>query len=245
MKNLATLDYWTDTFQDQNIKLNDNDIIKHWILKYLSFKDSESCIEIGCYPGKYLTIPGDFGVEVNGIDFIKKVSKLSDVFLKKGYNVGEFICEDFTENSIDKKFDYVMSFGFIEHFDDWELIVQNHCDLVDNDGFIIIEVPNFNGFFQKIPRFIFDYDDLKRHNLKSMNLYKWIDILETNGFDIITAEYFGGYNLWFDKEITNKKILFFKKGMIFLLKKLIRIIYSSIPNHKSFSNYLGVIAKRK
>jgi 2-polyprenyl-3-methyl-5-hydroxy-6-metoxy-1,4-benzoquinol methylase len=245
MKNLTTLDYWTNAFKDQKIELTNDDVIKQWVLKYLRFSDRESCIEIGCYPGRYLTILGDYGVELNGIDFIKNVTKLPVIFAKYGYNVGEFVCEDFINNSLCRKFDYVMSFGFIEHFDQWEIIIEKHCNLVNDHGYLIIEAPNFSGYFQKIPRFIFDYDDLKRHNLKSMDLEKWTRILERNGFEIITAEYFGEYNLWFDKKITNKYILFFKKIIIFLLNKTKNKVYPNTKDHKSFSSYFGVIAKRK
>lgn len=244
MKNLATLDYWSNTFQNQSIKLNDNDVIKLWILKYLKFDKNESCIEIGCYPGKYLTIAGDYGVQINGVDFIEDVIKLPAIFSEKGYNTGAFICEDFTKSTINRKFNYVMSFGFIEHFDKWETILEKHCELVSKDGYLIIEAPNFKGFFQKTPRFIFDYPDLKRHNLNSMDLNKWVDILEANGFEIITAEYFGNYRLWFDRSYNNKIILFFRKLVLFFLKCLKKIIYPKNINHKSFSSYMGVIAKK-
>lgn len=245
MKNLATLNYWTNIFLNKSIKLNEDDVIRLWVLKYLKFDKNKTCIEVGCYPGKYLTIPGNFGVEVNGIDFIEDVVKLPAVFTENGYNTGLFICEDFTKNTLTRKFNYVMSFGFIEHFDKWENIIEKHCELVSNDGYLIIEAPNFKGFFQMVPRFIFDYSDLKRHNLDSMNLNKWVSILEANGFEIVTAEYFGNYGLWFDRSITNKSVLYFRKALVFFLKYLKNIIHSKEENHKSFSSYMGVIARKK
>lgn len=245
MKNLATLDYWSSTFQNHGIKLKENDEIKLWLSKYLKFSNFETCIEIGCFPGKYLTIPGEYGVEINGIDFIKDVANLSEVFSKQGYNVGSFICEDFTKNSINKKFDYVMSFGFIEHFDKWETIMDKHFHLVADNGYLILEAPNFKGLFQRIPRMIFDYSDYKRHNLESMNLKKWIAILEKNGFEVTTAEYFGKYELWFDNDNKNKRFLFFRKIVVALLKRTRKIFYPKISDHKSFSCYMGVIARKK
>lgn len=245
MKNLATLDYWNKTFKNHSPVLTDNDKIKLWMLEYLKFDETQSCIEIGCYPGKYLTIPGYFGVQLNGIDFIEDVFKLPIVFLENGYNVGVFLCEDFTKNTIDRKFDYVMSFGFIEHFDKWDIIINQHLKLVADNGYVILEAPNFKGLFQRIPRFVFDYSDLKRHNLNSMNMKKWLAILEENGFEIITAEYFGEYELWFDKNSNNKIVLFFRKVIVNLLNYLKKNLYPKIKNHESFSCYMGIIARKK
>lgn len=244
MKNLATLDYWNKSFKNHNILLRDNDPIKLWMLLNLTFDKSKSCIEIGCFPGKYLTVPGGFGTELNGIDFIEEVRTLTSVFSENGYRVGKFICEDFTKNTINNTFDYVMSFGFMEHFDQWEIILDKHIELVSNNGYLILEVPNFKGFFQFLPRFIFDNSDFKRHNLESMNLNKWISILEQNNFEIVTAEYFGGYQLWFDKKIRNKKIQLFRDFFVKCLNKLLKIIYPKKKNHPAFSSYVGIIAKK-
>jgi len=46
------------------------------------------------------------------------------------------------------KFDIVASFGFIEHFTNWVEILESHISLLNNNGYLIVEVPNFIGPFQ-------------------------------------------------------------------------------------------------
>lgn len=244
MTNLATLDYWTKAQGGLNLELNKNNIIEKWINDNLKDDNIKTSIEIGCYPGKFLTILGKRGVEVNGIDFIPAVLCLPDVFRNEGYKVGEFINTDFTKFKTNKSYDCVMSFGFIEHFINWEDIVHLHLDLVAENGYVIIEVPNFKGFFQRAPRFLFDYKNYKRHNIKSMNLKKWDEIMKGRGFEIISSEYFGGYDLWFEEPIKNRLVLKLKIYCLKILKKIKNLLYPNIENHKNFSCVMGVIAKR-
>ena len=216
MENLATLDYWIKAQGELSIYLNENNIIENWINENLHDKNIETSIEIGCYPGKFLTVLGKKGVEVNGIDYIPEVTSMGEIFKRNGYNVGEFINADFTKFKSEKKYDCVMSFGFLEHFINWEEIFEMHLKLVGDNGYVIIEVPNFKGILQKLPRYIFDHQNYKRHNIDSMNLKEWNRILEKNEFEIISSCYFGGYDLWFEQYWENKYIQKAKKVLIAL-----------------------------
>lgn len=245
MKDLTTLDYWTKAHGTINIELNSNDLIKNWISSYIDFKCIENVFEIGCYPGRYLTIFGDQGVEVNGLDYIEEVSKLGKIFEQKKYRVGQFYNCDFFDFKPYSKYDCVMSLGFIEHFQNWDNTFVKHFEYVNDNGYLIIEVPNFRGFFQKIPRMLFDYENYKRHNISSMKLKEWNDILITNGFEIIYSGYFGGYKLWFEEEKKDKFYLFAKKFMIRGLRLMKKMLFQSKEEHSSFSCAIGIIAKRK
>ena len=87
MKNLTTLDYWTKAHGAINIELNSNDLIKKWISSHIDFKSIKNVFEIGCYPGRYLTIFGDQGVEVNGLDYIDEVYKIPKIFELRKYKI--------------------------------------------------------------------------------------------------------------------------------------------------------------
>lgn len=244
MENLATLDYWIKAQGKLSITLNENNIIESWINQNLNDSNIKTSIEIGCYPGKFLTILGKKGVEVNGIDYIPEVTDMGKVFAENGYKVGEFINADFTKFKTKNKYDCVMSLGFLEHFINWEEVLELHLNLVADDGYVIIEVPNFKGLFQKLPRFIFDYKNYKRHNIDSMNLKKWNKILEKNGFKIISSCYFGGYDLWFEYSSEN---IYFDKARNFLIRglKFIRNrCYRNRLEDSSFSCVMGVIARK-
>ena len=244
MRNLTTLDYWTNIHGVPDLVL-DNEIIEMWIKSNLDRQQIKTSIEIGCYPGKYLTILGAKGVEVNGIDYIPNVVFLDQLFREKGFNVGEFINADFTQYDFKKKYDCVMSFGFIEHFDNWDEMILKHLDLVSEKGFVVIEVPNFRGFFQRLPRMIYDWANYKRHNISSMNLKKWEKILEENDFEIVNSSYFGGYHIWFEKGYSNKNVLKSRAYLVKVLDKIRRKIFPSLKNHKSYSSFVGVIARKR
>lgn len=245
MKNLTTLDYWIKAHGSIDIELSANDLIKKWISTYIDFKRINNVFEIGCYPGRYLTIFGDQGVEVNGLDYIYEVSELSKIFDQRKYKVGKFYNDDFFKFKPDTKYDCVLSLGFIEHFQNWEDTFVKHFEYVNNNGYIVIEVPNFRGFFQRIPRMLFDYKNYKRHNVSSMKLNKWNDILIANDFEIIYSGYFGGYKLWYEEEKTTR-FYFLKKTYVLRILRLIKkILFQTKAEHFSFSCFMGIIAIRK
>ena len=69
--------------------INKNNIIYKWVRETLDsernrFNKINSAIEIGCYPGKFLTIL-DKEIEVNGIDYIPDVQSLGVLFEKEGF----------------------------------------------------------------------------------------------------------------------------------------------------------------
>lgn len=244
MINLTNLEYWISVHGIPDLVL-DNEIIEEWINTNLKDKNISTMLEIGCFPGKYLTILGKDGVEVNGIDYIPDVLILDELFKRNGFKVGEFINADFTEYKFERKYDCVMSFGFIEHFYNWEQMILKHLDLVANNGFVVIEVPNFSGFFQRIPRMIFDWKNYKRHNIESMNLEKWVKILEYNNYEIVAADYFGEYNMWFESKSKNKYVLKSRFYFVKLFQILKTKMFPITQNNKHFSSFIGIIAQKK
>lgn len=243
MKKLTSQKYWNNATINAKIQLSNNDPIKLWINhNFYDFDKIKNCIEIGCFPGRFLTIFGDQKITVNGIDYVDNLYLVEENLKSLGYKTGKFINADITEYTSNEKYNCVMSFGLIEHFINWEEILEKHIELVENNGYLIIEVPNFKGIFQRIPRQLFDKENFARHNIDSMNLEKWKKILEKNNFKIINASYFGGYDVWFEnndlsnfkKNIRNKLISFFKK-----LKKVLKK-----EDSKHFSSYIGIIAQK-
>ena len=52
---------------------------------------------------------------------------------------------DFFSFNTKEKYDLVSSFGFIEHFDNTEEVFAKHCDLVNDNGYLVIGLPNLRG----------------------------------------------------------------------------------------------------
>ncbi|MFD2909792.1 class I SAM-dependent methyltransferase [Flavobacterium ardleyense] len=241
---LTEQNYWVNAQGNINLNLADNNPIKVWIENNFNFSKINNCIEIGCFPGRYLTIFGNQGIEVNGLDFIPEIEMLKTVFENNNYLAGHFINADFTNYNPKKKYDCVVSFGFIEHFKNWNVIFEKHIDYVNENGYIIIEVPNFRGFFQRLPRYLFDFENYKRHNIESMNIESWKKILIKHNFEIVNAEYFGGYELWNENNNKNRFFLTLKFIVEKALLKIKRLVYPNISDHRNFSSYMGIIAKK-
>lgn len=244
MTKLTEITYWENIQGPPKIELEENNIIKKWIEKHVAIKKLKNCLEIGCYPGRYLSIFGKHGVQLNGIDYLPTTPGLAELYKSKGYKVGSFHCLDFHKETIAESFDCVYSLGFIEHFTDWEKIFEKHLNLTKENGIVIIETPNFHGWLQRIPRIIFDHENYKRHNIESMNLDRWVEILTNNNFEIITAEYIGGYMLWFEKDCGRIERLV-RRYTTLALQGLKSIIYPKTENHYSYSGAIGVIARKR
>lgn len=242
--NLAEKSFWESINKTNEYAkpLHDNIIIK-WLSKHHNVHvENKSCIEIGCFPGRYLTFFGDLGYELNGIDIIDRTSsELPSWLIGQGYKVGEFITSDFLEYNFNKKYDLVYSLGFIEHFTDWESVIIKHADLVKPGGILIIETPNFKGIVQRLLHIILDKENYKRHNIWSMDPLKWEKVLG-NEFSITYSGYFYGFDFWVEKQRRNV----FQKLILKILFKTLPTIKKAIKmNSKYFSPFCGLIAQRK
>ena len=245
MSKLTAIQYWEATQASPVIDLDKDNIVRRWIESNLDFSNIKNCIEIGCYPGRYLSVFAEKGIEVNGLDYIPRVKELRDMFKSHGYNTGEFVCGDFLNINIDRKYDCVISLGFIEHFQSWENVLVKHISLLSDEGTLVIETPNFRGWMQWLPRFFFDRDNLKRHNVQAINLEKWRSLLLKHNMTIVYAGYFGEYLLWFESNIKNRYVNLLKKITLKSLMKIRQYIFTDKRDDKSFSAAMGIIATKR
>lgn len=242
MVNKANQEYWSQVSTSVNPYIaKKSDIIRIWIEKHLPSVENKTCIEIGCYPGRYLAVFGELGYELYGIDLAEKIKILPESLSANGYKVGKFWQEDFINFDPSQQFDLVASFGFIEHFTDWERVLDKHIELVKTDGYLIMEAPNFIGSFQYWLHSNFDKKNFDHHHLPAMEVEKWGAVLKGNFFDIVYRDYFGGFHFWVEKEKRNifqKAILKTLRKAGFQLNKLLP------PQNKIYSPYGGIIAKK-
>jgi 2-polyprenyl-3-methyl-5-hydroxy-6-metoxy-1,4-benzoquinol methylase len=240
---LTEIDYWQQVQGKPRLELERDNIVKRWLEKHLPPSGIRDCVEIGCYPGRYLTIFGERGIELNGIDYVPQVTAIADLCNQHGYRAGKFSCVDFEKDSIDAKFDCVYSLGFIEHFTEWETLLLKHLELVKLNGMLIVETPNFKGWLQRIPRILFDRQNYNRHNLAAMNPSRWESILTTHGFEIVRSDCIGGYQLWFEKKCGLPE--WGIRGLFcHFLRVIRRVVYGDHTDHPSFSAAFGLIARR-
>jgi 2-polyprenyl-3-methyl-5-hydroxy-6-metoxy-1,4-benzoquinol methylase len=127
--------------------------IRHQFLfdRYLPRDTKGSVLEIGACPGSnLLALALSHGYRPVALDYLPAVRSLPAAFRKHDVEV-EIIEADFLSIPEDRKFDVVMSFGFIEHFNDAEAVLRKHWALVAENGFLMLGLPIF-GPMQMILR---------------------------------------------------------------------------------------------
>lgn len=212
------------------------------IKKYVKKSNNKTVFEIGCFPGRYLSVFGDLGYTLNGIDFTPRVKTELPEWLKNcGYKAGKFYLDDFTKFINQDKYNVVCSFGFVEHFINYPEIIEKHTSYVADDGYLIITSPNFSGYIQNKLHFIFDKENLNRHFLPAMNPVDWKKILEKKGFEIIYCGWFGGFDFWAEEKENN----FISKNIIRLLNLLGKLLRFIPCNNSLFSPYSAIVAVKK
>lgn len=237
---LVPQSYWEAQYQfHELVVLSTEHPFRRWIESYVP-RGNGDCFEIGCYPGQVLAVLGELGYRLNGLDLTSRVEKDLPKWLRtRGYRVGEFCQQDFLRYQSNSRYELVCSFGFMEHFTDWESILHKHMDLVALNGHLVITVPNFLGFVQYLLHYLLDRKNLERHNLKAMDPNIWEEIVSNRGFEIIRSGYFGQFHFWVDRQKRNRLQLLVLREMRKLLPKLRKLP----PDIPVYAPYCGLIAK--
>ena len=242
--NLASQEHWDESYKDLTFfKPSFSDPIRRIIKAYApALGANRSVFEVGCFPGRYLSVFGDLGYSLNGIDLTPRV--LTDMprwLAANGYKIGDFYCDDFFKLEAGKTYDIVCSFGFIEHFVNYDEVLRRHLSFISPGGMLIMTTPNFRGSFQKMLHSHLDSGNLERHYLPSMNPAAWKKILVDSGYEVLFSGFKGGFDFWAESE--SKSTL--KKALIRLLNLSGKILRFLPFNSVSFSPYAVIIAKNK
>jgi 2-polyprenyl-3-methyl-5-hydroxy-6-metoxy-1,4-benzoquinol methylase len=245
---LADEEFWNNYWKNTKIPCEINprfsfDRCLIRLFKHHFKRDSNASIfEVGCAPGRWLLFFNqEFGYHIAGLDNSKMgVQKTLENFRWHGTN-GTMFNEDIFKFKSDKKYDYLLSLGFIEHFEDVDYVLEKHLALLKKDGTLILGVPNFLGinyFIQKT----MDENILKKHNLGIMKLSFFNYVAKKFKLKIEFVGYIGGFEPALFIPPPNSNLVI--RGLI----KLARIgrsveIFDNI-NSPSFSSLLIAILKK-
>lgn len=244
--------YWDNLYKNKPLQMvsKDNEIIKFIEMYIPNAKKEQSCLEIGCYPCAYLAYMGRYKhYTVNGIDYtcalngelLKWLTKLVEI--RHGGHVGSIQKMDLAKyvKTSFCKYDFVYSFGFIEHFKNYKQVIYCHDSLVNKGGYIAITAPNFRGKYNYILHRFFNYEDLKIHFLPSMQPEEWKKILESLGYKIIFSGYFGGFTYYpFNTQLKGIKAIVWK-----ILKPVISCLNNILKkNNSNTALFCGIVAQK-
>ena len=241
-KELTSENYWSKYWKNKP-KIDEliikKDFLFHDVLKkFVPKKKDTRFLEIGGYPGmwaiyfaKYWSAKSSLIDRYVDVDVIQALSKKNNV--KKI----EVIEGDIFNLKPTKKFDVVMSAGFIEHFFDVSGVLDKHIQYLKADGTLILTVPNFlglNGLIQKR----LDRETYNTHFLEMMYDKKLKKIVAEKNMEVKYISYYGKFGIWL--EDINNKPRWLRRSVY-----LTNIIGKFIARFESrmFSPYLVIIAK--
>ena len=196
---LTSQDYWQATWEGASARRGFelfDDVAKH-----LPRGDGLSFLEVGCAPGGILAeFCARLGYEAHGVDFAADPREIENFLRGEGVRVGEIHRADFLTWRPERRYDIVASFGFIEHFENADEVVDRHFRLARPGGRVVITMPNF-ARGQKLLHAVFDRENLRLHNTKIMNLGFLRRAAARNRARLVEARYAGGpYAFWVEDD---------------------------------------------
>ena len=145
-------------------------------------------IEIGCGAGDYLEIIKKIGIkEVFGLEYSDKnvaVCKTKNLEVSKGYLDNDLVIQDHCQHN----YDAFGIFSFMEHWPKPSEALNILWDLLAEEAYGIIEVPNFEMIQKKGLYSEFITDHIFYFDKSSLS-----QLLQSNGFEIISIK-----SIWHD-----------------------------------------------
>ncbi len=243
----TTQSYWEEYYQRSSIT-------KESIIKVCSSYDPiwdeffSSCmhkprtiLEIGAYPGRYLAyLASKFDLRPTAIDFNSDRKKIELAMQAMGVQDYDVIQDDFLSITLDQQFDLVYSIGFIEHFENFNEVMDKHVQLVKPGGALLIMVPN-KRFLRKWYDYLCDYDNLLVHNTKCMSKHVFQQFAKRNHLGIVNIGYCGGFSYNVHQSLNRWQSIIYR--MTRLLFRKINPLIARYPNPFFSSTLFGVFQK--
>jgi 2-polyprenyl-3-methyl-5-hydroxy-6-metoxy-1,4-benzoquinol methylase len=245
----TTQNYWENYYEKSAIEVKQVNAIcgmydPLWdklVNENKSTAKSKTLIEVGAYPGRYLAyLSKKFNLIPTALDYNSDKSKIEETFKKFNITEFEILIADFIKYTNEKKYDIVISNGFIEHFEDYHSIVKKHSELLKEGGTMLIMVPN-KRYVRKWFDWLCDYDNLKIHNTKCMSKNEFKNFASDNNLKVIAIGYFGSFAYNVHQSLNLAQNFIYQSTRFFFRK--VNPYISKNPN-KYFSSVLYGIYKK-
>ena len=192
--------------------------------QYLPDTKGLAILEIGGGQGEYLLyLTRHHNYLAHSLDYSKIGNQQTqDTFNRAVLPVVLYERDLFADNSDIPKFDIVFSLGLIEHFDNPEMVINKHLDLLKPGGILLLGVPNFSGIYQVALKRLAP-SVTETHNMNTMNLDNWKFIEENLNTQKIFAGYIGGFEPLNMKKMEVKNTL---NHIIYFFIKVLMVLFS-------------------
>lgn len=226
MKKYVSKNFWVKYWESKQPikKLTRRHFFRTLFETHFIENEGKTLIEVGGFPGTYAVyLAKYFGFKTTLLDYVENKKLLHEIMRLNNVdsNRVQSMKADFLNYQAKNRYDAVVSFGFVEHFDDTKEIIRRHVALCKSGGKLLIAIPNFlglNGSIQKK----FDPENLKVHNLRSMDIKVLHEVMSKQNVKEYSIDYYGGLLIWLEKMHTKPltvRIFFFVVNCIGLCLK--------------------------
>lgn len=196
---LTTKKYWQDYYQESS---EDREMIIKICGSYDYFWDMlvKSCahkpqtiVEIGAFPGRYIAyLSSKYNLLPTGLDFNPDEKKFARSMHAMGVEKFDYVCTDFLAHTPHQQYDLVFSNGFIEHFSNYDEVLDKHVSYLKKGGAMMVMIPN-KKYLRKVYGYLLDYKNLKAHNLACMRLNVFEQFAKRNNLQVKYLSFYGGF----------------------------------------------------
>lgn len=196
---LTSKKYWEEYYE---LSSEDSETIRRVCGRYDNFYEMmiDSCrtyptslLEIGAFPGRYLAyISSKYGLKATGLDFNPDVEKFNRSMRSMGVEDYKYVNADFLTYTSSEKYDLIFSNGFVEHFTDFDLVLDRHAQCLNLGGAMLLMIPN-KRYLRSVYGDLLDYRNQRAHNLDCMRLDVFRKFAERNQLSIRYLSYHGGF----------------------------------------------------
>jgi SAM-dependent methyltransferase len=242
-KVLTNKAYWQSYYKNSNTVKKVTDIVNIcsyydpvWDKIFTHDKnEKKSIIEIGGYPGRYLAyLSKKYNLMPVCLDYNSDTKEVEYVFELFGIKDYKILSEDLFKFKPVEKYDYVFSNGFIEHFEDYNKVLDLHLDYLKPGGALCVMIPNKRGY-KRLYQQIVDVDNLKLHNLNCMSKDVFKEFAKRNNLKIEYLSYYGGFGFnihgnsnFFKEIIVRSHRLMFKRFLNKYIERYPNRIFSDV-----------------
>lgn len=198
----------------QHRVINERNFTYGTIIKIINnfLKPPKTILDIGCGSGTLALYLASKGNYVMGVDISKKaidVCKRSTRLL--GFEkTTHFSVMDFPQESINKRFEFIICSEVLEHLEDDKAALKEIFSLLKAEGYALLSVPSRNSLFFRLG--LTKNFDKKVGHLRRYDLDEFLKICKNAGFMIVVSKKNEGVlrNLLFINPVAGKLIRFIK-----------------------------------
>ncbi|MBX2963402.1 MAG: class I SAM-dependent methyltransferase [Cyclobacteriaceae bacterium] len=246
MTKLVTKEYWEEYYSGSTTtKLEVSRICSvydsFWEILVMNNSNLEkkSIIEIGGYPGRYLAyLAAKFELVPTCLDFNSDKSKIDATMAQFDIENYTVIQADLFDHSPKEQYDIVISNGFVEHFKNFDTVMDKHIKYLKRGGTMLMMIPNMRGYIKWYKTFV-DKPNLQIHNLECMSLNVFSDFGKRHNLEVLHLGYFGSFPFNVHQKLNGIQSLVYNIHRI-VFKKLFNRFLTLRPNALLSSSIIAI-----